>query len=86
MTILRLGSLIPAEGLTHSSPLLTENTPLKPMCPCGQSSLTVLLLRGVPYHFRCGQIMHGNGIYDGFALIPPLKEWIFPLMVINHVY
>ncbi|MCL4328609.1 MAG: hypothetical protein M1410_03390 [Candidatus Thermoplasmatota archaeon] len=56
LTISRLGSLISAEGLTHSSLLLTENMPLKPMCSYEQSILTVFLLKGVPSRFRGGQI------------------------------
>jgi hypothetical protein len=54
VAISRLGSLISAEGLTHLSPLLKENMPLKPLSSYEQSNLTVLLFKRVPYHFRCG--------------------------------
>ncbi len=58
-----LHSLISAEGMRHVSLLLTENMPPKSMCSCEQSSLTVLLLNGVPCHFRRGlniMMLHGS--------------------------
>ena len=62
-----------SRGLWYMSLLLTKIMPPKPICSLEQSSLTVLLLKGVPYRFRCGhnyiQQKHINFV---FAFIPPL--------------
>ncbi len=79
LIIIRLGSLIPVEGLTHSFPLLTKNMPKEPICPCGQSSLTVLLHVGMPSRFRGGHRMYGMGIHKS-SLSSPCQVSVVPAL------